>query len=120
MMSVDNLIHQLIHSGLADTFLNVINNHYLKVMILFDIISDSGVGDVDILKASIGLNDTLVVTFKPGVDICDYFSDDEFEVQINKCGNESTVCISNKLESEGEVYETRFSRHAKDNWYKWS
>ena len=38
MMPIDNFIHQLIQLGLADSFLDVINNHYLKIMEIYNIL----------------------------------------------------------------------------------
>ena len=39
MMSIDKFINQLIQLGLAESFLEVINKHYLKVTKLYSIIS---------------------------------------------------------------------------------
>ena len=39
MMPIDKFINQLIQLGLADSFLEVINSHYLKVIEVYNIIS---------------------------------------------------------------------------------
>ena len=50
MMSIDKFINQLIQLGLAESFLEVINKHYLKVTKLYSIISvidENNVRDID-------------------------------------------------------------------------
>lgn len=124
MMPIDNFIHQLIQLGLADSFLDVINNHYLKVMEIYNLIYFIDENNIrDIYLNSVENNDGFTVTinlYNP-VDIDnDIENSSDFSVQIINNGNSIHITVINNYESEEEIYEARFSEHGNLNKGKWS
>ena len=124
MMPIDNFIHQLIQLGLADSFLDIINNHYLKVMEIYNMIYFIDENNIrDIYLNSVENNDGFTVTinlYNP-VDIDnDIENSSDFSVQIINNGNSIHITVINNYESEEEIYEARFSEHGNLNKGKWS
>lgn len=124
MMSIDTFIHQLIQLGLADSFLDVINTHYLKVVEVYNIISFIDENNIrDIYLNNEECKDGFKVTlnlYNP-VEIDDGMNySNDFSVQIINGGNYIEITVINNYESEEEIYETRFSEHGKVNSRKWS
>ena len=124
MMPIDNFIHQLIQLGLADSFLDVINNHYLKVMEIYNLIYFIDENNIrDIYLNSVENNDgfTATINLYNPVDIDnDIENSSDFSVQIINNGNSIHITVINNYESEEEIYEARFSEHGNLNKGKWS
>lgn len=124
MMSIDKFINQLIQLGLAESFLEVINKHYLKVTKLYSIISvidENNVRDIDCkLDNDQDLITLWLYIYNP-VENIEAVGDNELSVQIdNNNNNVIEIIVSNNYESEEEIYEIRFNGHAKSNYRKWS
>lgn len=124
MMPIDNFIHQLIQLGLADSFLDVINKHYLKIMEIYNIIyfiDENNIRDIylnnddykDGFRVTINLYNP--VELDNGIEYSE-----EFSVQIINNGNSIDITVINNYESEEEIYEARFSEHGNLNKGKWS
>jgi hypothetical protein len=124
MMPIDNFIHQLIQLGLADSFLDVINNHYLKIMEIYNIlyfIDENNIRDIylnnddykDGFRVTINLYNP--VEIDNGIEYSE-----EFSIQIINNGNSIEITVINNYESEEEIYEARFSEHGNLNQGKWS
>ena len=124
MMSIDNFIHQLIQLGLADSFLDVINKHYLKIMEIYNIIyfiDENNIRDIylnndeykDGFRVTINLYNP--VEIDNGIEYSE-----EFSIQIINNGNSIEITVINNYESEEEIYEARFSEHGNLNQGKWS
>ena len=124
MMPIDTFIHQLIQLGLADSFLDVINTHYLKVVEVYNIISFIDENNIrDIYLNNEECKDGFKVTlnlYNP-VEIDDGMNySNDFSVQIINGGNFIEITVINNYESEEEIYEVRFSEHGDLNKGKWS
>lgn len=124
MMPIDNFIHQLIQLGLADSFLDVINNHYLKIMEIYNILYFIDENNIrDIYLNNDGYKDGFRVTinlYNP-VEIDNGIEySEEFSIQIINNGNSIEITVINNYESEEEIYEARFSEHGNLNQGKWS
>lgn len=124
MMPIDTFIHQLIQLGLADSFLDVINTHYLKVVEVYNIISFIDENNIrDIYLNNEECKDGFKVTlnlYNP-VEIDDGMNySNDFSVQIINSGNFIEITVINNYESEEEIYEARFSEHGDLNKGKWS
>lgn len=124
MMPIDTFIHQLIQLGLADSFLDVINNHYLKIMEIYNIlyfIDENNIRDIylnnddykDGFRVTINLYNP--VEIDNGIEYSE-----EFSIQIINNGNSIEITVINNYESEEEIYEARFSEHGDLNKGKWS
>ena len=124
MMPIDNFIHQLIQLGLADSFLDVINIHYLKVMEVYNIISFIDENNIrDIYLNNEEYKDGFRVTlnlYNPVEIDCGINYSNDFSVQIINGGNYIEITVINNYESEEEIYEARFSEHGDLNKGKWS
>ena len=123
MMSIDKFINQLIQLGLAESFLEVINKHYLKVTKLYSIISvidENNVRDIDCKLDSNQDSITLWLHIYNPVENIEVIGDNELSIQIVNNGNVIEIIVSNNYESEEEIYEIRFNGHAKSNYRKWS
>lgn len=123
MISLDNFITQLIHSGLAEsTFLEVIKEHYLKINIIYDIICGIETKAIENIDCATGEDDSLTVTLVLNREIkdelCSYSSD--FDVQIINCGRSISITAVNKKGNESDIYEDRLARSPKTNNNKWS
>lgn len=124
MMSIDNFIHQLIQLGLADSFLDVINNHYLKIMEIYNTIYFIDENNIrDIYLNNDDYKDGIRVTinlYNPVEIYNDIEYSEEFSIQIINNGNSIEITVINNYESEEEIYEARFSEHGNLNQGKWS
>lgn len=124
MMPINEFIDQLIQLGLADSFLDVINKHYLKVTEVYNLISfidENNIRDVYLINDgdSDGINVTIEL-YNP-VDLeNDNIYTDELSIQIINDGNRVEIAVVNNYESEEEIYENRLGRHEKNNCRKWS
>ncbi len=123
MMPIDIFINQLIQLGLAESFLEVIEKHYLKVSELYSLISVIDTNNVKSMDCSLNEHDDSITLkiylYNPIEDIVINDTSD-LTVQINNNGNTVELTVSNNYESEEEIYETRFNGHAKSNYRKWS
>ena len=124
MMSIDNFIHQLIHLGLADSFLDVINKHYLKIMEIYNIIyfiDENNIRDIYLNNDDYkdGFRVTIILYNPVEIDNGIEYSE-EFSIQIINNGNSIEITVINNYESEEEIYEARFSEHGNLNQGKWS
>lgn len=123
MMPIDIFINQLIQLGLAESFLEVIQKHYLKVSELYNIISVIDTNNVKDMDCSLNEHDdsiTLMIYLYNPIDNIVINDTSDLTVQINNDGNTVELTVSNNYESEEEIYETRFNGHAKSNYRKWS
>ena len=124
MIPIDNFINQLIQLGLADSFLDVINKHYLKVTEVYNLISfidENNVRDVYLINDgdSDGIN-VIIELYNPVELENDTIYTDELSIQIINDGNRVEIAVVNNYESEEEIYENRLGRHEKNNCRKWS
>lgn len=124
MMPINEFIDQLIQLGLADSFLDVINKHYLKVTEVYNLISfidENNIRDVYLINDgdSDGINVTIEL-YNPVELENDNIYTDELSIQIINDGNRVEIAVVNNYESEEEIYENRLGRHEKNNCRKWS
>ena len=124
MMPINDFIDQLIQLGLADSFLDVINKHYLKVTEVYNLISfidENNVRDVYLINDgdSDGIN-VIIELYNPVELENDTIYTDELSIQIINDGNRVEIAVVNNYESEEEIYENRLGRHEKNNCRKWS
>lgn len=124
MMPINEFIDQLIQLGLADSFLDVINKHYLKVTEVYNLISfidENNVRDVYLINDgdSDGIN-VILELYNPVELENDNIYTDELSIQIINDGNRVEIAVVNNYESEEEIYENRLGRHEKNNCRKWS
>lgn len=124
MISLDNFITQLIHSGLAEsTFLEAVKEHYLKINIIYDIICGIETEAIENISCvTTGEDDSLTVTLVLNREITDELSsyNSDFDVQIINCGKSISITAINKKGNESDIYEARFTRSSKTNNNKWS
>lgn len=123
MMPIDIFINQLIQLGLAESFLDVINKHYIKVTELYRIISvidTNNVKDMDCYLSDEEDSITLTIHLYNPIEDLIINDTDELTIQINNNGNSVELTVSNNYESEEDIYEIRFNGHAKSNYRKWS
>ena len=124
MMPIDNFVHQLIQLGLADSFLDIINNHYLKVMEIYNMIyfiDENNIRDIYLSNEDYKDGFTVTINLYNPVELdngTEY--SEEFSVQIINNGNSIEITVINNYESEEEIYEARFSEHGNLNKGKWS
>jgi sRNA-binding regulator protein Hfq len=124
MMPIDTFIHQLIQLGLADSFLDVINTHYLKVVEVYNIISfidENNIRDIYLNNDEYKDGFRVTINLYNPVEIDNSIEySKEFSVQIINNGNSIEITVINNYESEEEIYEARFSEHGDLNKGKWS
>ena len=124
MMPIDIFIDQLIQLGLADSFLDVITSHYLKVTEVYNLISfidENNIRDIYLNNNDNSDGIKVIVDLYNPVELCnDNIYTDELSIQIINDGNIVEITVVNNYESEEEIYETRLSRHEKNNCRKWS
>ena len=124
MMPIDKFINQLIQLGLADSFLDVINNHYLKVVEVYNLISFIDEDEIiDILCSTDDIIDSIKVLLllKNPVDLPDSCETiNEFLVQVINKGCSIEIIVTNNYESEEAVYESRFNGRRTPYSHKWS
>lgn len=128
MMPIDKFINQLIQSGLADSFSEVIDKHYLKVVEIYSILMVIGEENVkeiccdkcketDALRVSVFVNESIPE------DIISRYNQqktDEFIIQTINCDNMVEITVVNNYESEEEIYENRFNGRRTPYTHKWS
>lgn len=123
MMPIDIFINQLIQLGLAESFLDVIEKHYLKVTEIYNLISDIDTNNIKDMECySDDKNDSVTVViylYNPIEDII-ASNTDELTIQINNDETTVSITVTNNYESEEDVYEIRFNGHAKSYNHKWS
>ena len=123
MMPIDNFINQLIQLGLAESFLDIIDKHYLKISKIYDIIieiDEENVNSIDLIYNADVDNITIILElFEPVGNLINN-SDREISVQINNNGNIIEISVANNYESEEEIYENRFNGHRTPYTHKWS
>lgn len=123
MMPIDMFINQLIQLGLADSFLDVINDHYIKITEIYNLLScidTNNIKDIDCIKSE--EYDSITVTvylYNPIEDII-VGNVDDLTIQINNVGNTVEITATNNYESEEELYETRFNGRKQSYTPKWS
>lgn len=123
MMPIDMFINQLIQLGLADSFLDVINNHYLKVTEIYNLLSVIDTNNIRDIECYVGEEiDSITVIvhlYNPIEDII-VRNNNDLTVQINNVGNTVEITATNNYESEEELYETRFNGRKQSYTPKWS
>ena len=123
MMPIDMFINQLIQLGLADSFLDVINNHYLKVTEVYNLLSVIETNNIKDIECYVGEDvDSITVIvhlYNPVEDII-VGNNNDLTVQINNAENAVEITVTNNYESEEELYETRFNGRKQSYTPKWS
>ena len=123
MMPIDKFINQLIQLGLADSFLDVIDSHYLKITRIYNAIleiSEDNVLNIDLIQDIENDSITVILELIEPVDDLIISSDKELSVQINNNGNIVEIMVTNNYESEEEIYENRFNGRRTPYTHKWS
>ena len=123
MMPIDNFINQLIQLGLADSFLDVIDKHYLKITKIYNVIieiDESNVKYIDLIQDDENDSITVVLELFEPVENLINNSDKEISVQINNAENIVEISVTNNYESEEEIYENRFNGRRTPYTHKWS
>jgi hypothetical protein len=124
MMPIDKFINQLIQLGLADSFLDVINNHYLKVIEVYNIISFIDEDNIaDILCSTddnIDLLKVLILLIEPVELENRTEKSNEFVVDVINNGCSIEITVINNFESEEAIYENRFNGRGTPYTHKWS
>ena len=123
MMPIDKFINQLIQLGLADSFLDVIDNHYLKITRIYNTIleiSEDNVSNIDLIQDLENDSITVILELNEPVNDLVVSSDKELSVQINNNGNVVEITVTNNYESEEEIYENRFNGRRTPYTHKWS
>ena len=112
MMPIDNFINQLIRLGLADSFLNIIDNHYLKITKIYEAIfeiHEDNIQDMELFYDDENDSITLIIhLFEPVNDLV-ISSDKELTGNIVNNGNNIEITVTNNYESEDDIYENRFN-----------
>lgn len=123
MMPIDKFINQLIQLGLADSFLDVIDNHYLKITRIYNAIleiSEDNILNIDLIQDIENDSITVILELIEPVNDLIISSDKELSVQINNNGNVVEIMVTNNYESEEEIYENRFNGRRTPYTHKWS
>lgn len=124
MMPIDKFINQLIQLGLADSFLEVINSHYLKVIEVYNIISFIDEDNIaDILCSTddnIDLLKVLILLIEPVELENRTEKSNEFVVDVINNGCSIEITVINNFESEEAIYENRFNGRGTPYTHKWS
>ena len=123
MMPIDNFINQLIQLGLADSFLDIIDKHYLKITKIYNIIIDMDENNIKHMNLIQDIDNdsiTIILELNEPVDNLINNSDKEISVQIINDGNTVEISVTNNYESEEEIYENRFNGCRTPYTHKWS
>ena len=123
MMPIDEFINQLIHSGLADSFLDVIDLHYLKVVEVYNLISFIDRDNIENIDYIDEENDSLkvILSLNEPVEIdSSEYQTTEFSIQITNNGDTIEITVTNNYESEAVIYENRFNGRRTPYTHKWS
>ena len=123
MMPIDKFINQLIQLGLADSFLDVIDKHYLKITRIYNSIieiSEDNIKSIDLLQDIENDSITVILELIEPIEDLVISSDKELSVQINNVRNIIEITVTNNYESEEEIYENRFNGRRTPYTHKWS
>ena len=123
MMPIDNFINQLIQLGLAESFLDIIDKHYLKITKIYNIIIDMDENNIKHMNLIQDIDNdsiTIILELNEPVDNLINNSDKEISVQIINDGNTVEISVTNNYESEEEIYENRFNGCRTPYTHKWS
>ena len=124
MMPIDEFINQLIQSGLADSFLDVIDLHYLKVVEVYNIISfieESNILNIEYIDDEEHDSLKVIITLNEPVEIEEEYSQTtDFSIQIINVGTTLEITVTNNYESEAVIYENRFNGRRTPYTHKWS
>ena len=123
MMPIDKFINQLIQLGLADSFLDVIDNHYLKITKIYNSIlnvPEDNIINIDLVYDSDNDSLTVILELSEPVSELVISGDNELSVQLNNNGNSIEITVTNNYESEEDIYENRFNGRRTPYTHKWS
>ena len=123
MMPIDLFINQLIHLGLADSFLEVVEKHYLKVSTIYNTISlidEENVKEISMIYGDDIDTITVIIELYTPVDLSISNNNEELTVQLNNEGTTVEITVTNIYESEDEIYESRFNGRRTPYTHKWS
>ena len=123
MMPIDTFINQLIQLGLAESFLDIIDKHYLKITKIYNIIIDMDENNIKYMNLIQDIDNdsiTIILELNEPVDNLINNSDKEISVQIINDGNTVEISVINNYESEEEIYENRFNGCRTPYTHKWS
>ena len=123
MMPIDNFINQLIQLGLAESFLDIIDKHYLKITKIYNIIIDMDENNIKHMNLIQDIDNdsiTIILELNEPVDNLINNGDKEISVQIINDGNTVEISVTNNYESEEEIYENRFNGRRTPYTHKWS
>ena len=123
MMPIDLFINQLIHLGLADSFLEVVEKHYLKVSTIYNTISlidEENVKEINMVYGDDIDTITVIIELYTPVDLSISNNNEELTVQLNNEGPTVEITVTNIYESEDEIYESRFNGRRTPYTHKWS
>ena len=123
MMPIDKFINQLIQLGLADSFLDVIDNHYLKITKIYNSIlniPEDNIINIDLVYDSDNDSLTVILELSEPVSELVISGDNELSVQLNNNGNIIEITVTNNYESEEDIYENRFNGRRTPYTHKWS
>ena len=123
MMPIDLFINQLIHLGLADSFLEVVEKHYLKVSTIYNTISlidEENVKEISMIYGDDIDTITVIIELYTPVDLSISNNNEELTVQLNNDGTTVEITVTNIYESEDEIYESRFNGRRTPYTHKWS
>ena len=123
-MPIDKFINQLIQLGLADSFLDVIDKHYLKVTKIYNMImniDENNILHIDLTYDEVNDSITIIIELnEPVEDLLIDNSDNELSIQTINNGNCIEITVTNNYESEESVYENRFNGRRTPYKPKWS
>ena len=123
MMPIDKFINQLIQLGLAESFLDVIDNHYLKITKIYNSIlniPEDNIINIDLVYDSDNDSLTVILELSEPVSELVISGDNELSVQLNNNGNSIEITVTNNYESEEDIYENRFNGRRTPYTHKWS
>lgn len=123
MLPIDLFIDQLIQLGLAESFLEIITKHYLKVTEIYNIISSIDTNNVKSIDGYLGEDSdsmTIILCLYNPIDDIIVGDINDFTVQTNNNGNTVEITVTNNYESEEELYEIRLNGRRKSYNHKWS
>jgi uncharacterized protein YaiI (UPF0178 family) len=123
MMPIDKFINQLIQLGLADSFLDVIEHHYLKVTKIYNSIleiNEDNIISINLIHDAENDSITIILELVEAVDNLFISDDKELTVSLINNGNTVEITATNNYESEDEVYENRFNGRRTPYTHKWS
>ena len=123
MMPIDKFINQLIQLGLADSFLDVIEHHYLKVTKIYNSIleiNEDNIISINLIHDAENDSITIILELVEAVDNLFISDDKELTVSLINNGNIVEITATNNYESEDEVYENRFNGRRTPYTHKWA